>query len=120
MPHSDIREGPGTIVRVADGVVRIAGLPHCMAGERLQFANGVPGWAVTLEPDAVNAAVLGRFEDLKQGDPVACTGRLLHVPCGPGLLGRAIDPVGRPLDDLGPVAAEASWPLEHPGPAFGS
>ena len=111
-------EEVGTIVEVGDGIARIYGLTNCMAGEMIQFSTGVYGLALNLEEDNVGCAIMGRFDDLKEGDQVKRTGRVLQVPCGPALVGRVIDPVGRPLDGKGPVNTELSWPVEYPAPGI--
>src|ERR1035437_8863747 len=111
-------EEVGTIVEVGDGIARIYGLSNCMSGEMIQFSTGVYGLALNLEEDNVGCAIMGRFDDLKEGDQVKRTGRVLQVPCGSALIGRVVDPVGRPLDAKGPIATELSWPVEYPAPGI--
>ncbi|HYF48550.1 MAG TPA: F0F1 ATP synthase subunit alpha, partial [Planctomycetota bacterium] len=111
-------EEVGTVVEVGDGIARIYGLSNCMAGEMIQFPTGVYGLALNLEEDNVGCAIMGRFDDLKEGDQVKRTGRVLQVPCGPALIGRVVDPVGRPLDGKGPVVSDLSWPVEYPAPGI--
>ena len=108
----------GTIVEVGDGIARIHGLTKCMAGEMIQFSTGVYGLALNLEEDNVGCAIMGRFDNLKEGDQVKRTGRVLQVPCGPALIGRVVDPVGRPLDGKGPVTTDKSWPVEYNAPGI--
>jgi len=111
-------EEVGTIVEVGDGIARIYGLTNCMAGEMIQFSTGVYGLALNLEEDNVGCAIMGRFDDLKEGMQVKRTGRVLQVPCGHALVGRVVDPVGRPLDGKGPINTELSWPVEYPAPGI--
>jgi F-type H+-transporting ATPase subunit alpha len=111
-------EEVGTIVEVGDGIARIYGLTNCMAGEMIQFPTGVYGLALNLEEDNVGCAIMGRFDNLKEGDQVKRTGRVLQVPCGPALIGRVVDPVGRPLDNKGPINTDFSWAVEYPAPGI--
>ncbi|HYG73526.1 MAG TPA: F0F1 ATP synthase subunit alpha [Planctomycetota bacterium] len=111
-------EEVGSIVEVGDGIARIYGLTNVMAGEMIQFPTGVYGLALNLEEDNVGCAVMGRFDDLREGMQVKRTGRVLQVPCGPALIGRVVDPVGRPLDGKGPVNTDLSWPVEYPAPGI--
>ena len=111
-------EEVGTIVEVGDGIARIYGLTNCMAGEMIQFPTGVYGLALNLEEDNVGCAIMGRFDNLKEGDQVKRTGRVLQVPCGQALIGRVVDPVGRPLDGKGPIITDKSWPVESPAPGI--
>jgi F-type H+-transporting ATPase subunit alpha len=112
----------GTVTSAGDDLVRLAGLADCMAGELLEVAPGRYGVALALEDTSVCCGLLDRVPRLRPGDAVRGTGLLPRLPCGPALLGRVVDPLGRPLDDpqagrLGhrPVAAEGSWPLDFPG-----
>ncbi|MCY3020402.1 MAG: F0F1 ATP synthase subunit alpha [Planctomycetota bacterium] len=111
-------EEVGTIVEVGDGIARIYGLTNCMAGEMIEFPTGVYGLALNLEEDNVGCAIMGRFDDLKEGMQVKRTTRVLQIPTGQALIGRVVDPVGRPLDDKGPIQTEESWPLESPAPGI--
>src|SRR5579862_5034156 len=111
-------EEVGTVVEVGDGIARIYGLSNVMAGEMIQFPTGVYGLALNLEEDNVGCAIMGRFDDLKEGDQVKRTGRVLQIPCGHPLIGRVIDPVGRPLDGKGPITTDKSWPVESPAPGI--
>ncbi|MFH0939185.1 MAG: F0F1 ATP synthase subunit alpha [Planctomycetota bacterium] len=115
--HLSVEE-VGTIVEIGDGIARIYGLTNCMAGEMVQFSTGVYGLALNLEEDNVGCAIMGRFDDLKEGDQVKRTGRVLQVPCGEALLGRVIDPVGNPLDNKGPIATDKFWPIESLAPGI--
>ena len=111
-------EEVGTIVEVGDGIARVYGLTNCMSGEMVEFPNGVYGLALNLEEDNVGCAIMGRFDNLREGEQVKRTGRVLQVPCGEALIGRVVDPVGRPLDNKGPINTDQSWPLESPAPGI--
>ena len=110
----------GTIVSLADGIVRIHGLSDALQGEMLEFpANEgevTYGLALNLERDSVGAVVLGDYKHLKEGDTVKTTGRILEVPIGRALLGRVVDALGRPIDGKGPIAAEGTSPIEKIAP----
>ena len=93
----------GTILEVGDGIARIHGLNRTMASEMLEFPGNVYGLALNLEEDTIGAVILGDYFDLKEGDTVKRTGRVLEAPVGESLLGRIIDPMGNPLDDKGPI-----------------
>lgn len=108
----------GTILQVGDGIARIAGLSGVMAGEMLEFSNGAYGMALNLEEESVGSVVLGEYQGLREGDQVKRTRRVLEVPVGPGLLGRVVDPLGRPLDGKGPVQSAASRKVESPAPGL--
>jgi F-type H+-transporting ATPase subunit alpha len=98
----------GRVVEVGDGIARIYGLSKAMAGELLEFQTsegGVMGQVFNLELDTVGAVIYGDYLKVKEGDVVKATGRLLEVPVGDALLGRVVDPLGRPVDDAGPIAA---------------
>ncbi len=111
-------EEVGTVVEVGDGIARIYGLTNVMAGEMIQFPTGVFGLALNLEEDNVGCAIMGRFDDLKEGDQVKRTGKVLQIPCGQALIGRVVDPVGRPLDGKGPIVTDKSWAVEYPAPGI--
>ncbi len=106
----------GTIVSLTDGIVRIHGLEDVMSYEMLEFPGGTPGLALNLERDSVGAVVLGDYKHLTEGDSVKCTGKVLEVPVGEGLLGRVVDPLGRPIDGKGPIDAQGSSPIEKVAP----
>ncbi|CAA6810760.1 MAG: ATP synthase alpha chain (EC [uncultured Thiotrichaceae bacterium] len=106
----------GTIVSVIDGVVRIHGLGEVMSGEMIEFSTGAFGLALNLERDSVGAVVLGDYKGLKEGDTAKCTGRILEVPVGEGLLGRVVDSLGSPIDGKGPVDSSGSMPIERQAP----
>ncbi|WP_428311367.1 F0F1 ATP synthase subunit alpha [Hydrocarboniphaga sp.] len=111
----------GTIVSLQDGIVRVHGLSDALQGEMLEFGadkTGAPtyGLALNLERDSVGAVVLGDYKHLKEGDTVKTTGRILEVPIGPGLLGRVVDALGRPIDGKGPIVAAGTSPIEKIAP----
>src|ERR1700761_5062890 len=93
----------GTVLSVADGIARIHGLENCMSFEMLELPHDVTGLALNLESDNVGAVLFGRWEKIVEGDTVKRTGRLLDIPVGEALLGRLVDPLGRPLDDKGDI-----------------
>ena len=106
----------GTIVSVADGIVRIHGLADVMSGEMIELPGDLYGMALNLERDSVGAVVLGDYKDLVEGDKARCTGRILEVPVGEGLLGRVVDSLGNPIDGKGPIDAAGSEPIEKIAP----
>jgi len=106
----------GTIVSVTDGIVRIHGLGDAMQGEMLEFDNGIFGLALNLERDSVGAVILGAYENLAEGQKVKCTGRILEVPVGDGLLGRVVDALGNPIDGKGPIKTTELAPIEKVAP----
>ncbi len=106
----------GTIVSVTDGIVRIHGLSDVMQGEMLEFPGNTFGLALNLERDSVGAVVMGAYEHISEGDIVKCTGRILEVPVGEGLLGRVVNSLGQPIDGKGPVTSDQSEPIEKIAP----
>jgi F-type H+/Na+-transporting ATPase subunit alpha len=106
----------GTVLQVGDGIARIHGLENCVALERLELEHGVTGIAFNLEEDNVGTALFGEWHHVKEGEPVRRTGEVMSVPVGPGLLGRVVDPLGTPLDGLGPIEAAERRPLEFKAP----
>ncbi|MCF1183828.1 F0F1 ATP synthase subunit alpha [Marichromatium gracile] len=106
----------GTIVSLTDGIVRIHGLSDAQYYEMLEFPGNTYGLALNLERDSVGAVVLGDYTNLSEGDWVRCTGRVLEVPVGEGLLGRVVDALGNPIDGKGPIEAAATSPIEKQAP----
>jgi len=106
----------GTVVEVADGLAHIHGLRGVKASEMIQFPNDIMGIALNLEEDSVGAVVLGDCTKIKEGDEVRCTGRIMEVPVGDGLIGRVIDPLGRPLDGKGAIKTNKTQPMERVAP----
>lgn len=109
-------ETVGTVLQVGDGVARVYGLDDCMSGELLEFSDGVYGIALNLEEDNVGAILLGSDKDIKEGDIVKTTGRIVQVPVGEGLLGRVVNALGQPLDGKGAIVSEAFRPIEGRAP----
>jgi F-type H+-transporting ATPase subunit alpha len=106
----------GTVVSIADGVVRIHGLNDVMSGEMIEFPGNTYGMALNLEQDSVGAVILGDYEQISEGDKVKCTGRILEVPTGEAMLGRVVDALGVPIDGKAPIKAESSSPIEKVAP----
>jgi F-type H+-transporting ATPase subunit alpha len=106
----------GTVLQVGDGIARIHGLENCLALELLELEHGVVGLAMNLEEDNVGAALFGEWEHVKEGEPVRRSGRVAEVPVGEALLGRVVDPLGRPIDGQGPVETTEVRPLEFKAP----
>jgi F-type H+-transporting ATPase subunit alpha len=106
----------GTVVEAGDGIARIHGLSNCMASELVEFPSGAMGLALNLEEETVGVMVLGEFADIKEGDEVRSTGRIVEVPVGDSLIGRVIDALGRPLDGKGPLNATKTRPVERIAP----
>ena len=106
----------GTVVEVGDGIAQVYGLDDALASELVEFPGGVMGMALNLEEETVGCVILGEADAIKEGDEVKTTGRVVEVPVGPELLGRVVDPLGRPLDDKGPIAATRTRPVERIAP----
>jgi F-type H+-transporting ATPase subunit alpha len=106
----------GTIVMLTDGIVRVHGLSEAMQGEMLEFPGNTFGLALNLEQDSVGAVILGDYKHLSEGDTVKCTGRILEVPIGDGLLGRVVDALGRPIDGKGAIDYAGNSPIEKVAP----
>ena len=106
----------GTVLSVADGIARLHGLENCMSFEMLELPHGVTGLALNLESDNVGAVLFGEWEHISEGDTVRRTGELLKVPVGEELLGRIVDPLGRPLDGKGAVNVTQTRPAEFKAP----
>ncbi|MDK8241049.1 F0F1 ATP synthase subunit alpha [Corynebacterium coyleae] len=106
------REEVGVVTSAADGIAQVSGLPGCMTNELLEFPNGVIGVAQNLETDSIGVVVLGNFETLSEGDEVKRTGEVLSIPVGENFLGRVINPLGQPIDGLGPIESDEERALE--------
>jgi F-type H+-transporting ATPase subunit alpha len=109
-------EEVGTILEVGDGIARIYGLNRAMASEMLEFPHDIYGLALNLEEDTIGAVILGEYLELKEGDIVKRTGKVLSVPAGEGLLGRVVDPMGNPLDDKGPIKSDSFMKVDIRAP----
>ncbi|TVX89499.1 F0F1 ATP synthase subunit alpha [Paenibacillus agilis] len=106
----------GTVIQVGDGIARVHGLEQCMSGELLEFSNGVMGMALNLEENNVGIVILGPYKDIREGDQVKRTGRIMEVPVGEALLGRVVNPLGQPVDGKGPIATTEFRAVESPAP----
>ena len=108
----------GRVLEVGDGIARIYGLSNAMAGEQVEFSNGQFGQVFNLEEGSVGVPIFGEYLDIREGDEVRRTGQLLSVPCGEPLIGRVVDPLGRPLDGKGVIETEHRRPLEYKAPGI--
>ncbi|TET52363.1 MAG: F0F1 ATP synthase subunit alpha, partial [Actinomycetota bacterium] len=106
----------GNVMMAGAGIARISGLSKAMAGEMLQFPGNVYGVALNLDKNEIGAIILGKGTRIQEGDPVKCTGRILEIPVGEELLGRIVDPLGRPLDNKDPIKAKTYRPIEFMAP----
>lgn len=106
----------GRVIQVGDGIARVYGLYETMASELLEFPGGVYGMALNLEEDNIGCVILGPYTHIREGDPVKRTGRIVSVPVGEALIGRAVNPLGQPLDGKGPIKAEKYRPIERIAP----
>src|SRR5687768_6838720 len=106
----------GTVLSVGDGIARVYGLDRAMAGELLDFGHDLFGLALNLEEDNVGVVLLGESREVREGQEVRRTGKIIQVPVGPALIGRVVDALGRPIDGKGPVATTESYPLERTAP----
>lgn len=106
----------GTVIQVGDGIARAHGLDNVMAGELVEFSNGVMGLAQNLEQNNVGIVILGPYTGIREGDEVRRTGRIMQVPVGPELIGRVVNPLGQPVDGLGPINTKKTRPIESPAP----
>ncbi|WP_314589742.1 F0F1 ATP synthase subunit alpha [Paenibacillus terrigena] len=106
----------GTVIQVGDGIARVHGLENAMSGELLEFSNGVVGMALNLEENNVGVVILGPYTDIREGDQVKRTGRIMEVPVGEALLGRVVNSLGLPVDGNGPIATTEFRPVENNAP----
>src|ERR687890_555671 len=106
----------GTVISIGDGIARVHGVQRAMAGEMLEFPHSVFGIALNLEEDSVGAVLLGEFKEIKEGDPVKRTGRIISVPVGDEMLGRVVNALGQPLDGKGPILTKQFFPVERLAP----
>jgi F-type H+/Na+-transporting ATPase subunit alpha len=106
----------GTIVSIGDGIARVHGVQNTMAGEMLEFPHGVYGIALNLEEESVGTVLLGDYKEIKEGDTVKRTGRIISVPVGPELVGRVVNALGQPIDGKGPIVSKLSHPIERIAP----
>ncbi|HRP68829.1 MAG TPA: F0F1 ATP synthase subunit alpha [Turneriella sp.] len=108
----------GQVLEVGDGIARVYGLSNCLAGEMLEFENGVTGLAFNLEENSVGVVILGDYLKIKEGFSIKRTGKILQVPTGDALIGRVVDPLGNPLDGRGPINAKSTRPVEIIAPGI--
>src|ERR1700726_1464350 len=106
----------GSVISVGDGIARIHGLEKVMAGELIQFPHDVAGIAMNLEEDQVGAVLLGDYTEIKEGDEVKRTRRIMSVPVGEALIGRVVNALGQPIDDKGPISTTQTLPVEGLAP----
>jgi F-type H+/Na+-transporting ATPase subunit alpha len=106
----------GTVISVGDGIARVHGLDNAMAGELVEFSNGVMGMAQNLEENNVGIIILGPFTEIREGDEVRRTGRIMEVPVGEELIGRVVNSLGQPVDGMGPINTTKSRPIEYNAP----
>src|SRR5216110_1386342 len=106
----------GSIISVGDGIARVHGVDNAMAGEMLEFPHQVFGIALNLEEESVGAVLLGDFKEIKEGDQVKRTGRIISVPVGDEILGRVVNGLGQPIDGKGPITAKKFMPIERLAP----
>ncbi|HMG02614.1 MAG TPA: F0F1 ATP synthase subunit alpha [Edaphobacter sp.] len=106
----------GTIISLGDGIARVHGLDKVMAGELIEFPKGVAGLAMNLDEDQVGAVLLGDYTELKEGDQVKRTGRIMSVPVGEAMIGRVVNALGQPIDDKGPINTTEYLPVERLAP----
>ncbi len=106
----------GTIIQVGDGIARLHGLEGCMAGELIEFPDGVFGMALNLEEDNIGCVLLGSDRNIKEGDTVKRTGRIVEVPVGEEMIGRVVNALGQPIDGKGNISATKFRPVERIAP----
>ncbi|CIZ98698.1 F0F1 ATP synthase subunit alpha [Streptococcus pneumoniae] len=114
-PNFDVTE-TGVVTYIGDGIARAHGLENVMSGELLNFENGSYGMAQNLESTDVGIILLGDFTDIREGDTIRRTGKIMEVPVGESLIGRVVDPLGRPVDGLGEIHTDKTRPVEAPAP----
>src|SRR5512137_2606330 len=112
------RQNVGVIREIGDGVARIEGLGDAMLNEMIDLGHGITGLALNLEETEVAVIILGDYTQLREGDEVRATGKLLQVPVGKGLLGRVVNALGEPLDGKGPVSSDKAYPVEKIAPGI--
>lgn len=108
----------GTVIQVGDGIALVYGLDNVMAGEVVIFSNSIKGTVLNLEEHHIGVVILGEYKDIKEGDTVKRTNQVLKAPCGNGLLGRIINPIGEPIDGKGKLEVTAYYPIEKEAPTI--
>src|SRR6202142_1693428 len=109
-------EETGSVISIGDGIARIHGLDRCMAGEMLDFSHDVYGIALNLEEDQVGTVLLGDYTEIREGDTVKRSNKIMSVPVGEAMIGRVVNPLGQPLDGKGPIQTDQRNPLERIAP----
>ena len=112
------KQNVGVIREIGDGVAKVEGLADAMLNEMLDLGHGITGLALDLDETEVGVVILGDYTQLREGDEVRTTGKLLQVPVGKGLLGRVVNTLGEPLDGKGPVKSEVAYPVEKIAPGI--
>src|SRR5258705_12587139 len=112
------KQNVGVVREIGDGVAKIEGLTRAKLNEMLDFGHGITGLALNLEESEVGAIILGDYTQIEEGDEVRCTGKLLQVPVGKGLLGRVVNTLGEPIDGKGPVKSDVAYPVEKVAPGI--
>src|SRR6267143_7082711 len=110
---TNARQNVGTVREIGDGVAKIDGLSRARLNEMLDFGHGITGLALNLEESEVGAIILGDYTQIEEGDEVRCTGKLLQVPVGKGLLGRVVNTLGEPIDGKEPIQSDVAYPVEN-------
>ena len=106
----------GTVISLGDGIARVHGLDKVMAGELIEFPHGIAGLAMNLDENEVGAVLLGDYTEIKEGDQVKRTGRIMSVPVGEAMIGRVVNALGQPIDDKGPINTTETLPVERLAP----
>src|SRR6201996_9448616 len=106
----------GSVISVGDGIARIYGLEKVMSGEMIEFPHGVTGIALNLEEDQVGTVLLGEYQEIKEGDEVRRTGKIMSVPVGEALIGRVVNALGEPIDGKGPIVTSETRAVEAIAP----
>ena len=106
----------GTVISLGDGIARVHGLDKVMAGELIEFPHGISGLAMNLEEDQVGVVLLGDYTEIKEGDQVKRTGRIMDVPVGDAMIGRVVNALGQPIDGKGPINTPHRLPVERLAP----
>jgi F-type H+/Na+-transporting ATPase subunit alpha len=106
----------GSVISVGDGIARVYGLENVMAGEMVEFPHGVTGIALNLEEDQVGTVLLGEYQEIREGDEVRRTGKIMSVPVGEALIGRVVNALGEPIDGKGPISTDQTLPVERIAP----
>src|SRR5438034_2157642 len=108
----------GTVTSVGDGIARVYGLERVMAGELVMFPHNIAGLALNLEEDNVGVVLLGEYQQIKEGDVVKRTGKIMSVPVGAAAVGRVVNPLGIPIDGKGPVDTKEFYPIQRIPPGL--